>query len=47
MIYTEVFIAGTEPRESCDVHTPWGTRVRLEEFPADTLAAPITEDFEF
>lgn len=47
LIYSESYVPGTEPRESCDVHGPWGTLVRPGEDVPDSAAAPITDDFEF
>ncbi len=47
LIYTESYRPGTEPRESCDIHGPWGTLVRPGRQEADSAAAPITDDFEF
>lgn len=47
LIYSESYIPGTEPREPCDVHGPWGTLVRPGKQTADSAAAPITDDFEF
>ena len=26
VIYREVYLEGTEPTETCDVHGPWGVR---------------------
>jgi penicillin-binding protein 1A len=46
LVYREVYVAGTEPRETCELHGPWGAR-ESEEEAADSLAAPVTEDFEF
>ena len=46
-IYVESYRPGTEPRETCDIHGPWGTLVRPGEEEADSAAAPITDDFEF
>ena len=46
LVYREVYMAGTEPRETCSLHGPWGAR-ESEEEKADSLAAPVTEDFEF
>ena len=40
--YTETYIAGTEPVESCDLHLPWGIRQRAR---GDSLA--IDEDFDW
>jgi penicillin-binding protein 1A len=47
LVYTEHYIPNTEPREECDVHGPWGTLVRPGDENADSLGAPITDDFEF
>ncbi|MFW6084405.1 MAG: penicillin-binding protein 1A [Gemmatimonadota bacterium] len=47
VVYTEYYRPGTEPREECDVHGPWGTLERPGEEAADSAAAPITDDFEF
>ncbi|MDH3296749.1 MAG: PBP1A family penicillin-binding protein [Gemmatimonadota bacterium] len=47
LLYTEFYLPGTEPRETCDVHGPWGTLLRPERQEADSAAAPITDDFEF
>ena len=41
--YTEIYIAGTEPVESCDLHLPWGIRQRAR---GDSLPE-ITEDFDW
>jgi penicillin-binding protein 1A len=46
-VYTEVYIPGTEPREPCDVHGPWGTRFYPDSLAADSLGAPLTDDFDF
>ena len=46
-VYTEFYILGTEPRESCDAHGPWGTVDPLHGEAADTLVAPVSEDFDF
>ncbi|MGD8496861.1 MAG: PBP1A family penicillin-binding protein [Gemmatimonadales bacterium] len=46
-VYTEYYKPGTEPREECDVHGPWGTIRQPGEGEADSAAAPITDDFEF
>lgn len=46
LVYREVFVAGTEPRETCELHGPWGAR-ESEEEAADSLAAPLTENYEF
>jgi penicillin-binding protein 1A len=48
-VYTEVFIPETEPREPCDVHGPWGTRDLADSLGvfADSLAPPVSDDFEF
>jgi membrane carboxypeptidase/penicillin-binding protein len=46
-VYTEFYILGTEPRESCDRHGPWGTIDPLHGEDGDTLAAPVSEDFDF
>ena len=47
LIYTEHYRPGTEPREECDVHGPWGNLREPGETGADTAVAPITDDFEF
>ncbi|TFG65851.1 MAG: hypothetical protein E4H28_03325, partial [Gemmatimonadales bacterium] len=47
LIYSESYIPGTEPHESCDIHGPWGTLVRPGEQAQDSAAAPITDGFEF
>ena len=47
VVYTEYYKPGTEPREECDVHGPWGTLRQPGEEEADSAAAPITDDFEF
>ncbi len=47
LIYSESYVPGTEPRELCDVHGPWGTLVRPGDQAPDSAAAPITDDFEF
>ncbi|HSM08769.1 MAG TPA: PBP1A family penicillin-binding protein [Gemmatimonadota bacterium] len=47
LVYTEHYRPGTEPREECDVHGPWGTLREPGDTEADTAAAPITDDFEF
>jgi len=47
LVYREVYVAGSEPRETCALHGPWGARESEEETAADSLAAPVTEDFEF
>jgi len=47
LVYTEHYRPGTEPREECDVHGPWGTLREPGDTDADTAAAPITDDFEF
>ncbi|MFQ5690295.1 MAG: penicillin-binding protein 1A [Gemmatimonadota bacterium] len=36
LVYTEVYLPGTEPTETCDVHGPWGIRQS-----ADTLDLPL------
>ncbi|UCG75934.1 MAG: PBP1A family penicillin-binding protein [Gemmatimonadota bacterium] len=41
--YTETYIAGTEPVESCDLHLPWGIRQRAR---GDSLPE-ISEDFDW
>jgi penicillin-binding protein 1A len=41
-VYTEIYIAGTEPVESCDLHLPWGIRQRAK---GDSVE--ITEDFDW
>lgn len=46
-IYTEFFVQGTEPRESCDAHGAWGVLDPLSGEPADSLAPPVSEDFDF
>ena len=48
-VYTEVYIPQTEPREPCDVHGPWGTRLLPDSLGlvADSLAPPVSDDFEF
>ncbi len=46
-IYTEFYVLGTEPRESCDAHGPWGTIDPLPGETEDTVAAPVSEDFDF
>ncbi|NNK49082.1 MAG: PBP1A family penicillin-binding protein, partial [Gemmatimonadetes bacterium] len=48
-VYTEVYIPETEPRESCDVHGPWGTRNWADSLGVipDSLAPPVSDDFEF
>jgi len=46
-VYTEFYVLGTEPRESCDAHGPWGTIDPLRGEEEDTVAAPVSEDFEF
>jgi penicillin-binding protein 1A len=48
-VYTEVYVPETEPRESCDVHGPWGTRQRSDSLGvvSDSLAPPVSDDFEF
>lgn len=37
-VYTEVYIPGSEPTESCDLHgpVPWGVRAPLDTFQPDT-----------
>ncbi|MDT8435844.1 MAG: PBP1A family penicillin-binding protein [Gemmatimonadota bacterium] len=55
LVYREVYIAGTEPRESCDVHGAWGAREPRDDLlpgeppeePADSGDVPIGETFEF
>jgi len=47
LVYTEYYKPGTEPREECDVHGPWGSLREPGEEQADSAAAPITDDFEF
>jgi len=47
LVYTEHYRPGTEPREECDVHGPWGTLREPGDTPADSAATPITDDFEF
>jgi penicillin-binding protein 1A len=47
VVYTEYYKPGTEPREECDVHGPWGSLRQPGEEEADSAAAPITDDFEF
>ncbi len=42
LTYTEVFLPGTEPTETCDVHGPWGIRQR-----ADSLSIPPGEDVDW
>jgi penicillin-binding protein 1A len=48
-VYTEVYIPETEPREPCDVHGPWGTRLLPDSLGVlgDSLALPVSDDFEF
>jgi penicillin-binding protein 1A len=46
-VYTEFYILGTEPRASCQAHGPWGTVDPLHGEDTDTLAAPVTENFDF
>ncbi len=46
-VYTEYYIIGTEPRESCEVHGPWGATDPLTGEEEDSLAAPVSEDYEF
>lgn len=41
--YTEIYVAGTEPVERCDLHLPWGIRQRAR---GDSLPE-ITEDFDW
>ena len=41
--YTEIYVSGTEPVESCDLHLPWGMRQRAR---GDSLPG-ITEDFDW
>jgi len=40
LVYREVYLPGTEPTETCDVHGPWGVRER----PDSTTLAPIPPD---
>lgn len=40
-LYTEVYIPGTEPTESCDLHGPWGIRQ-----PADSLGFVLPDSFD-
>jgi penicillin-binding protein 1A len=46
-VYTEFYILGTEPRESCESHGSWGAVDPLRGEATDTLAAPVSEDFDF
>jgi penicillin-binding protein 1A len=48
-VYTEVYVPETEPRETCDIHGPWGTRERSDSLGvfSDSLAPPVSDDFEF
>jgi len=48
-VYTEVYVPETEPRETCDVHGPWGTREWADSLGvvSDSLAPPVSDDFEF
>jgi penicillin-binding protein 1A len=46
-VYTEFFVQGTEPRSSCDAHGAWGALDPLSGEPADSLAPPVSEDFDF
>jgi penicillin-binding protein 1A len=39
--YSEIYIAGTEPVERCDLHLPWGIRQRTDSIPG------ISEDFDW
>ena len=49
VVYTEVFVPETEPREICDVHGPWGTREWADSLGVvpDSLAPTVSDDFEF
>jgi len=47
LVYTEHYRPGTEPREDCDVHGPWGGLREPGDAEPDTTVAPITDDFEF
>jgi penicillin-binding protein 1A len=42
-LYTEIYIAGTEPVERCDLHLPWGIRQRAR---GDSLSE-LSEDFDW
>jgi penicillin-binding protein 1A len=46
-VYTEYFVQGTEPREACEAHGAWGSFDPADGEPADSLATPVTEDFDF
>jgi len=48
-VYTEVYLPDTEPRETCPVHGPWGTREWADSLGAvpDSLAPPVSDGFEF
>ena len=35
LVYQEVYLPGTEPTETCDVHGPWGIRERADSLPFD------------
>ena len=39
--YTEIYIAGTEPVERCDLHLPWGIRQRSDSIPE------ISEEYDW
>ncbi|MFQ5678917.1 MAG: penicillin-binding protein 1A [Gemmatimonadota bacterium] len=40
-VYTEVYLPGTEPTETCDLHGPWGIRQ-----PADSLGVVLPDTFD-
>jgi len=42
-LYTEIYVAGTEPVERCDLHLPWGMRQRAR---GDSLSE-LSEDFDW
>jgi penicillin-binding protein 1A len=48
-VYTEVYVPETEPRDTCDVHGPWGTREWPDSLGVvpDSAAPPVSDDFEF
>jgi penicillin-binding protein 1A len=46
-VYTEYYVQGTEPQLSCESHGPWGQGDSRIGEPPDSLAPPVSEDFDF
>ncbi|MFQ5747665.1 MAG: penicillin-binding protein 1A [Gemmatimonadota bacterium] len=45
--YTETYLPGTEPTEACDTQPGWDERELPDSLRADSLRAPVSEDFDF